>query len=86
MLNRWAARADANSKEIDQALLALGWLVHDTSRVGGGFPDRVVQRGGVTRLVEIKVAKGTLRPTQKAFTQLWDVSILRTVDDCRSLQ
>lgn len=49
-----ARRTDANHAEIMLALTALGWYVHDTSRLGDGFPDLVAARGGVLRLVEVK--------------------------------
>ena len=53
---RYAKRQDDNHKAIVDALKAHGWVVTDTSRVGGGFPDLVIERGalGICRFVEIK--------------------------------
>lgn len=43
---RRAARVDANHAEIARTLRRLGWAVHDTSGVGGGFPDLVIGKAG----------------------------------------
>ena len=47
-------RVDANQRAIVQALRACGWYVHDTSRLGGGYPDVTAARAGHLLLIEIK--------------------------------
>jgi len=68
---RYAARTDENHAEVAKAFAALGYSVQDTSKVGGGFPDLVVGRYGVTWLVEIKADGGKLRPGQIKFFNDW---------------
>ena len=68
------------------AMRKCGWLVHDTSSQGNGFPDLVCARNGVVVLVEIKFARGKLTSDQVAFIDNgWPVTIVRTVDDVMSL-
>lgn len=82
-LVRRRARVDANHTEIVRTLRALGWSVHDTSRVGGGYPDLTCAKAGVTVLVEVKAAKGKLTPDQEMFLATWPgpVWIVRSADD-----
>lgn len=49
-----AARTDDNQTEIVKAFRKLGATVDITSAVGGGFPDILVNRFGLTVKVEIK--------------------------------
>jgi hypothetical protein len=63
----YAKRVDANQAAIVEALKRLGWHVHDTSRLGGGFVDLVIARRGVLRLVEVK--DGSKPPSAQAFTK-----------------
>jgi predicted RecB family endonuclease len=83
---RYAAKVDANHQGIREALRAMGWLVHDTSRLGG-FVDLVVSKGGHTVLVEVKTAlskRGTVRKTRRQDAMVeagWPVVILRNVDE-----
>lgn len=51
---RRRARVDTNHAAVVQALRAAGWCVQDTSRLGGGFPDLVIAKGGRVELVEVK--------------------------------
>lgn len=51
---RRRARVDANHASIVKALRSCGWTVHDTSRLGDGFPDVLACRGGRMELIEIK--------------------------------
>jgi hypothetical protein len=68
------------------AMRKCGWLVHDTSSQGNGFPDLVCARNGVVVLVEIKFARGKLTSDQVAFIDNgWPVTIVRTVDDVIAL-
>jgi hypothetical protein len=59
----WARRKDSNSKAIEQALIAAGWTVVDTSRLPS-FVDLVVAKRGRLELLEIKVEKGAYKPAQ----------------------
>ena len=51
---RRRARVDANHSEVRSALRAAGWTVVDCARIGAGFPDLIIARRGVIRMVEIK--------------------------------
>ena len=73
---RHRARVDANHAEVVKALRAVGALVHDTSRVGGGFPDIVVKFRGRVFLLEVKdgsKSKSRRQPTEaeRKFLLLW---------------
>jgi hypothetical protein len=48
------ARTDRNHKEIMRAFRTCGCEVEDTSRLGKGFPDMVVDVRGKLWLVEVK--------------------------------
>lgn len=63
---RRAAKVDANHAEIVQALRSVGWCVWGTFRMGEGFPDVLMARAGVLRLVEIK--DGTKIPSKRKLT------------------
>jgi Holliday junction resolvase-like predicted endonuclease len=82
---RYAARTDKSHEGIREALRAMGWLVHDTSRLGG-FVDLVVSKGGHTVLVEVKTAlskRGTVRKTRRQVDMLeqgWPIVTLCDVD------
>lgn len=76
-----AARTDANHGQIVAALKAAGWRVVSTARMGGGFPDLVVARRGVVRLIEVKTDRGALTRDQVEFHEGFPVVILRTIDD-----
>ena len=75
-------RVDTNHAEIVNALRKHGWLVHDTSGQGDGFPDLVCSLNGVVLLAEIKFARGKLTPDQSRFRKAgWPFRVLRTMDD-----
>ena len=79
-------RVDHNHSEIVHALRKCGWLVHDTSSQGNGFPDVVCSLRGKVVLVEIKFNGRGLTPNQKQFvTQGWPVYIIRTLEDVHAL-
>ena len=80
---RRRARVDRNSVEIVRTLRQLGFLVFDCSRVGQGWPDLAVCRGGVVQLVELKTPTGKLTPDQVRFMDAgWPVKVIRNVDEC----
>ena len=78
-----AKRVDANHGEIKRAFERMGCDVIDLSRVGGSVPDLLVRVRALNRwmLVEIKTAKGRLKPGQVAFAERWPVEVVRSVDD-----
>jgi Holliday junction resolvase len=92
---RRAARVDANHAEITHALRQCGWTVHDTSGVGGGFPDLVVGKAGRLVLVEIKdgAKKPSARRLTKAEALFWQkfgeagvwVEIVESLEDATTL-
>jgi len=53
-LSRFRTRSDANQKEIDIALRAVGASVIPLGNVGRGCPDRLVGYKGETFLIETK--------------------------------
>lgn len=72
---------DANHGEIRdefRKLLGAG-NVFDCYAFGGGFPDLVVQFGGVTMLCEVKTATGRLTESQKGFPLM--MRLVRNVAD-----
>lgn len=78
------ASRDANHVEIVAALKAAGRRVVDLGDVGGGVPDVLVGWGGHTVFLEIKTAKGALRPAQEEFRAWWagcPVVVVRTVGE-----
>lgn len=83
---RYAARTDANQREMIQALERLGWTVKDTSRYPG-FCDAIAHRAGALRLLEFKVKGGKLTPAQVEFQASgFPVVVIRTVEDCAALR
>lgn len=88
---RRAARTDANEAEIVRAFEAFGCLVHDTSALGGGFPDLVVRAYDRVLLVEVKdgskpPSARRLTPDQVAFQQRgWVVHVVTCLDDVIAL-
>lgn len=71
-------RVDANAEAIWQAMEAAGASVYR-----GGPLDGIVGIRGDNLLVEVKTAKGTLRPSQKSFLARWkgQAFVIRTVED-----
>ena len=68
---RYAARTDANQREIIAALEAVGASVFPSFRLGGGFPDLVVGFRGATYLLEVKTPTGRLTPAEERFFAQW---------------
>jgi hypothetical protein len=69
---RYAQKPDSNQPEIVTGLEKVGCSVYDASKFGGGFPDIVVGFRGLTLCLEIKIAKGKLRPSQVEFHEGWN--------------
>lgn len=71
-----ARRIDANQPEAVDYLRAVGWSVHITSMLGGGFPDFICARDEFTALVELKdgskpPSARRLTPDEERFYALW---------------
>ena len=79
-------KVDRNHADIVDALRKCGWLVRSLASQGDGFPDLVVARGAVVRLVEVKAGRGSLTGAQQQFmADGWPVTIVRSVDDVLEL-
>lgn len=61
---RTRARRDASEAPIIQALELKGWSVFRLN--DPGFPDLLVARRGVVRLLEVKSKRGAVNPRQAA--------------------
>jgi hypothetical protein len=92
MAKRYAKRTDANQQEIVDLFRALGCNVYDASRLGGGFPDLIVQRQnprtGIyeTWLVEVKdhrlpPSRRRLNALQSIFHAKWHCKIVTCQGD-----
>lgn len=69
-----AKRVDRNQPEIVKLWRELGYEVRVTSDLGGGFPDVVLGRWGLTIPCEIKSSarpSKDLTPLERAFFQTW---------------
>ncbi len=67
-MRRYAAKADTNQPEIVEALRDAGCYVQLLHTVGGGTPDLLCGRGGVTYLLEVKDPKAARRSKAKELT------------------
>lgn len=75
----YARRVDGNHGDIRDAFRKLGCKVFDACRVGQGFPDLVVQYGGLTVLCEVKTEKGKKTATQEGSEMM--ARIVRNLED-----
>ena len=82
-MSRFARKKDANHNTLTAVFEALGCRVMDTSRLGGGAPDAIVQFGGMTMLIEIK--DGSKPPSARKLTPAEEAAhskmMIRTVTD-----
>lgn len=67
---RYAARADANQREVVDALRRAGAMVVSLHRVGGGVPDLLVGHRGRNLLIEVK--DGNKPPSKRSLTAFQD--------------
>jgi len=75
---------DANQSPIKAALLQIpGVSVIDLREVGGGCPDLLVGYNLDNYLIELKTAKGKLRPEQTNHFETWggQTAVCRSLDD-----
>lgn len=81
-----ARKVDGSHGAIAQRLRALGWKVKDTHALPK-FVDLVAMRGGVIRLIECKVEKGTYTEAQaEMLAEGWPIVTLRSVEDATNLR
>lgn len=82
-LNRYANRKDSNEDEIVAALKAIGCTVMYGKQVDLIVGYDYGERGKRNYLMEIKTAKGKLKPSQEALLRVWkgQYSIVRTVQE-----
>jgi Holliday junction resolvase len=81
-LHRRNPRRDANETEIVRALEAQGFVVDRVS--GAGIPDLLISKGGAMWLAEVKMPKGTFKPSQVLWRQRFQGPVpvtLRSVED-----
>ncbi len=78
-----AARTDSNQQAIVDAYRAVGWVVFDTHRTGGGYPDLHIAKDGRSILIECKVPGGRLTPAEREFIENWpgELYVVRSVDE-----
>lgn len=69
--SRWANRKDRNHKEIENALKAAGWVVIDTTLMRGRMPDMLASKDLCTIVVEAKMPKEDLTPSESKFFEVW---------------
>ena len=79
----FSRRVDANQIAVVEALRQIGASVTLLHRVGYGCPDLLVGLGGKNFLLEVKVAKGSVRDTQKLWFETWrgQAHIVRTPEE-----
>jgi hypothetical protein len=84
------AQADGNQAEIVAVLRAAGCSVQSLHAVGGGVPDLLVGRAGLTFLLEVKRLIGKRKPhaapmkdTQVAWHRAWrgQVAVVTTPEE-----
>lgn len=79
-------RVDATHGEVVQALRQCGWTVADTHAFPG-FVDCLAHRGGKLWLVEIKGARGKLKPSQQRLIDAgFPVVVLRNAAEAAALR
>ena len=82
---KYPRKKDANQNEIVNALEKYGCSVIDASAIGGGFPDLILGKNGVTLLFEIKNPKthGKLNDLQQRFFEAWEgqADVVYTVEE-----
>lgn len=71
MQSQYAKRKDANHDEIKQAVIDAGWQWEDTYQYGGVLLDGIVNRDGVTVLVEVKTRFGRLTKREQGVFDTW---------------
>ena len=87
---RYDAKVDTNQPEIVQAFRTMGYTVHDTHRLGQGFPDLLVSGGRLGErnvLIEVKGDKGRLTADEKDFFTCWpgEKHVIRTIEEVERL-
>jgi len=80
---RFAARVDANHKEIADGLREAGRSVLSLHRLGQDAPDLLVGNGDTNVLLEVKTSKGKLSDGQREFFESWrgPKAVVRSLDE-----
>ena len=68
---RYADKKDANDATITEALRKAGYSVLDLTGVGAGAPDKLICRGTLALLLELKTEAGRLSARQKEWIETW---------------
>lgn len=78
-------RTDSTHKEVVTALRSVGWDCFDVHALPS-FVDIVAHRAGQVRLIEVKSAKGKLKPSQQRLVNDgWPIVVLRSAEDAARL-
>jgi hypothetical protein len=78
-MSHYARRKDGNQDDIAAAFREVGWKVHDTHNLGGGYPDlNVLDGNGQIHMVECKIPGETMTPDEEAFRLVWPVEVIRS--------
>ncbi len=85
---KFGYRIDENHRVIKSAFDDLEFSVMTTARVGGGAPDLVVAKYGLTVAVEIKTDDGALTDDQMEFMDTWQGRhrVVRSIGDVIDLE
>lgn len=71
-----AKKVDLTHGEIKNALTKAGVVLHDTSMVGGGFPDFACSYRGYCALVEAKTGSRAINERQSKFHDNWQGAVI----------
>ena len=83
MVRRYSAKVDNNQRAMVSELRAMGFAVFPTHRVGQGFPDLCISRGGITMLCEVKQGRGKLDTLHRNAQPIKSIWIYPLVPDFR---
>jgi hypothetical protein len=84
-MSRYARKVDGNHRQVIDHLRDIGWRVHDTSRLGGGFPDATAyhDRFGL-HLLEIKMPGEKLTAKEREFFALFDGAPVHQIESAEA--
>lgn len=83
----YARRTDSTHKEVVEAFRKAGWGVLQTFRLGQSAPDLVVAKAGRVVAVEVKSARGRVKPGQAEWLAAWpgETAVVRGLADVLAL-
>jgi hypothetical protein len=84
---RYAAKVDANQRQIVDTLRSVGATVQSLATMGHGMPDLAVGFQGRNYFVEVKHGKGKLTSEEQEWHNIWrgQVAIVRSPDEALKL-